>query len=263
MNLGVVYKLKPSKKINGSLFYCFEYYQFLKKYLDIKFYLVDTNSKDLELIKKILFSKYKLNVDDIITVSTIQLYKLKLDRTLIFDIKTFEDCKEFLTNEIHCFSNESNNLFRYKNDKKVIYYGIYPYQSYDVECMLKLNFEIFPPLENQGYGVFISAASQDYLVSNFVRWKEKFKKPIIIKRNNEGVGNIFELIDSVHYAHTHLDRNNRIIPEAFFYKKDISIEEPFNLKPDSSNFRYSDILENGLKSYTLTEECPIIQAFLK
>ena len=57
MRCGVVYKFKPQNKINGSLFYCFEYFQFLKQFVDVKLYLVDITCVDFELVKKIFQEK--------------------------------------------------------------------------------------------------------------------------------------------------------------------------------------------------------------
>lgn len=263
MNYGVVYKFKPHNKINGTLFYCFEYFKFLRKFVDAKFYIVGITEQDLNLVTGILSDKYNTTVDNLIPVTLTELYKIKLDRTLILDINTFYDCKEFLTNEIHCFSNDTHDMFRYKNDRTVTYYGLYPYQRYDVECVLKLNFEIFRPLQQQGHGVFISALDQKYVRIRMAQWKEQFNKPITVKKSHGGVGNLFDYIDSVHYVHTERDTNNRIIPEAFFYNKTVTLEEPYNLPVDSIRLRYNDIVANGLGNYTLTDTDPMVQACLR
>lgn len=263
MNYGVVYKFKPHNKINGTLFYCFEYFKFLRKYIDVKFYIVGINEQDLNLVTGILSDKYNTTVDNLIPVTLTELYKIKLDRTLVLDINTFYDCKEFLTNEVHCFSNDTHDMFRYKNDRTVTYYGLYPYQRYDVPCILKLNFEIFRPLTQQGYGVFISALDQKYVRIRINQWEKEFNRPIMIKKSHGGIGNLFDHIDAVHYVHTERDTNNRIIPEAFFYGKTVTLEEPYNLEVDSIRTRYNDIVANGLGNYTLTDTDPMVQACLR
>jgi len=262
MNYGVVYKFKPHNKINGTLFYCFEYFKFLRKYVDAKFYIVGINEQDLNLITGILSDKYNTTVDNFIPVTLTELYKANLDRTLILDINTFYDCKEFLTNEVHCFSNDTHDMFRYKNNRTVTYYGLYPYQRYDVECILKLNFEIFRPLTQQGYGVFISALDQKYVRMRVHQWEKEFNRPIMIKKSHGGIGNLFDHIDAVHYVHTERDTNNRIIPEAFFYGKTVTLEEPYT-EVDSIRLRYDDIVANGLGNYTLTDKDPMVQAWLR
>lgn len=262
MKHGVVYKFKPHNKINGTLFYCFEYFKFLRKFVDAQFYIVGINNQDLALVHDILASKYNTTVDNIVPVTLSELYLKRLDKTLILDVNTFVNCKEFLTNDIHCFSNDTHDMFRYRNSRTVTYYGSYPYQQYDKFCYLKLNFEIFQPLAQQGHGVFVSALDQKYIRLNIDRWKEQFARPVILKKSHSGVGNLFDLIDAVHYVHTQQDTNNRIIPEAFYFGKEVTIEEVYT-GLDSIRLRYDDIVANGLRNYTLTEQDEMVQACLK
>jgi hypothetical protein len=263
MKIGVVYKFKPKNRLNGTLFYCFEYFKFLKKFCNCKFYITDLDEKNLELIKKIFNSKYETDLADIIPIKTIDLYKLNLDRTIILDIHTFYNVKEFLTNEIHCFSNDYHELFRYKNNRKVIYYGSYPYKRYDVFNYLKLNFEIFKKFNKSGEGIFVSALNEEFLKEQKNKFIEKFPdKKVILKERNSGIGNIFEIVDSVHYVHNGRDTNNRIIPEAFYYKTKITYESLYD-EIDSSKLRFEDIEKNGLINYTLTENDEIIKSCLR
>lgn len=262
MNIGVVYQFKPHNKINGTLFYCFEYFKFLQKRSNVKFYIVDITKHDLELVNQIFYEKYNIDNTDIIPIKRIQLFSLQLDRTLILDIDTFYNCKELLTNQIHCFSNDTHDMFRYKTDRSVTYYGSYPYQRYDREGYLKFNFDIFKPLTKQGHGVFVSALNQKYLRDNLHLLKERFKRPLILKASTGGPGNLFDHIDAVHYVHTQRDTNNRIIPEAFFYGKEVTIED-LHTEYDSITIRYNDIMENGIEKYRLTEDDTMVQACLK
>lgn len=261
MKWGVVYKFKPQNKINGTLFYCFEYFRFLRKFVDAKFYIVGINDVDLKNVLAIFQEKYNTSFDNIIPIKLTELYKIQLDQTIVLDIMSFYDCKEFLTGSIHCYSNESHSMFRYKNDRSVTYYGSYDYQNYDVFSYLKLNFEIFKPFGSIP-GVFVSSPDPNHIRLNLENYKEKFKKPIILKKNYVGNGNIFEMIDAVHYVHTSQDRDNRIIPEAFFYSKDVTIEDLYT-EIDSVQLRFQDCRKNGLKNYTLTEQDEIIQACLR
>lgn len=264
MKCGVVYKFKPHNKLNGTLFYCFEYFKFLRKYQDVKFYIVDISDSDLALVRDILVKKYNTAFDNVVPVKLIQLYSLNLDRTLILDVDTFYNVKEFLTNEVHCFSNDTHPMFRYKNHRTVTYYGSYDYQRYDTFCYLKLNFEIFPSLESTGYGVFISALDQKYIRLNISRWEQEFApRSVILKKSHSGHGNLFDMIDCVHYVHTQQDTNNRIIPEAFYYGKTVTIEEPLYTGIDSIRLRYNDIVSNGLANYTLSDSDAMVQACLR
>lgn len=259
MKTGVVYKFKLHNKINGTLFYCFEHFKFLRKSTDIKFYIVDISDSDLKMVTELLGQKYNTTVDNIVPVKLIDLYQLKLDRTLVLDIKTFYDCKEFLTGDVHCFSNEAHDMFRYKNSRTVTYYGSYDYQNFDKFCYLKLNFEIFKQFSSQP-GVFVSALDQKYIQNHLDEYEQLFNKPIYLKKSYRGAGNLFDMIDHVHYVHTSQDTNNRIIPEAFYYGKTVSIDEPVYSELDSIRLRFNDIAKNGLTNYTLDESDAMIQA---
>jgi hypothetical protein len=262
MNIGVVYQFKPHNKINGTLFYCFEYFKFIQKFHDVKFYVVGISDHDLNLVNQILGEKYNVDTVDITPIKLVQLYSLNLDRTLVLDVDTFYNCKEFFTGDVHCFSNDTHPMFRYKTNRNVTYYGAYPYQRYDQEGYLKFNFDIFKPLTKQGHGVFVSALNQKHLRDNLHLLKQRFNRPLILKASTGGMGDLFDHIDAVHYIHTQRDTNNRIIPEAFFYNKEVTIDD-LHPEVDSISIRYNDIKQNGVEKYRLTEDDPMVQACLK
>jgi len=264
MRIGVVYKFKPHNKLNGTLFYCYEYYRQLRKvYPQAKFLIVGIDEANLGLVEKVFHEKYEnfypMDLRPVRTV--IDLWKIKLDRTLILDIDTFYQCKEFCTNDVHVFSNDTHEMYRYPDYRTVTYYGIYPYQRFDVECMLKLNFDIMRKSESKP-GVFVSCLDMTHLKNNINRYEKEFERPIILKKSHEGSGSIFDDIDQVHYVHVQRDTNNRIIPEAFFHNKELTIEEVYN-EDDSIMRRYNDIVDNGLDNYTLTLQDKMIEACLQ
>ncbi len=261
MKIGVVYKHKIDNKINGTLFYCFEYLQQLRHHCDAKLYIVGIPSSDLSMIKRIFEEKYTVPPDHIVPVVITDLYKLGLERTLVLDVHTFNCTKEFLTNQVHVFSNDEHNMYRYKNSRTVTYYGMYPYQRYDVPCILKINFDIFHPCKTNS-GVFISALDHEYIKLTMPRWEKTFNKPIYLKVSHSGSGSIFDRIDQVHYVHTCRDTNNRIIPEAFYHGKTVTVED-IHSELDSIMLRYNDITENGLGNYTLTDDDVMVQACLR
>lgn len=263
MKCGVVYKHKPNNKINGTLFYCFEYFQFLKNFVDAKFYIVGINDQDLNLIRKMFSEKYTCSFDGVLPIKITELHGLKLDRTLVFDVMTFDHCKAFLTGQVHCYSNNTHPNYKYQDSREVIYYGTYSeYQVFDIHSHIKINFDIFKPLQQQGCGVFISCPNRAYIESNLQRYQQQFNKPVYLKKHDAGSGNIFDMIDSVHYVHTQRDTNNRIIPEAFYYDKQVTLEYVYD-ETDSVYYRYNDIIANGLNNYILTEDDLMVQACLK
>jgi len=263
MKTGVIYLFHPHKKINGTLFYCFEYYALLKKHIDVDFYIIGISDNDLADVTKLLSEKYTFPVNIIPIKNYTDVYSLKLDRTLILDVKTFYKIKEFLTNDVHVFSNEKHEMFRYTNERTVTYYGSYSeYQDYDVFNYLKLNFGIVKIPKKKGNAVFIACPNPGHININLENYKGEFKRPIILKSDASGVGNLYERIDHIHYVHTQLDTNNRTIPEAFFFNIGISIDNYVDIE-DSITLRYNDIKENGLGNYTLTLEDEMIKACLK
>lgn len=263
MSIGVVYKFKPHNKLNGTLFYCYEYYRFLREFdSDVKFYIVGIDEENLKLVEKVFDEKYRCCSNGIHPIrSVIELYKLQLDKTLILDIDTFYNCKEFLTGDIHCFSNDSHEMYRYKDNRTVTYYGIYPYQNFDVSCMLKLNFEVFRDCDTKP-GVFVSCLDPKHIRDNINRYEREFGRPIILKKSHMGSGSIFDNIDQVHYVHVQRDTNNRIIPEGFFFGKKVTVEEVYR-EEDSIMWRYNDIQENGLGNYSLACDDEMVKACLR
>lgn len=261
MNLAVVYKFKPHNKLNGTLFYCYEYYRELKKYYPkAEFIIIDIDKDNIKLVSDIFDQKYNdFNQSDIRPIkNVINLWKLKLDRTLMLDIDTFYQCKEFCTNEVHVFSNDTHEMYRYPDDRKVTYYGIYPYQRFDIKCMLKLNFSIMKESKSTP-GVFISCLDTTHLKNNVNRYERAFARPIILKKSHSGSGNIFNDVDHVHYVHVQRDTNNRIIPEAFFHNKSVTIEEVWT-EDDSIQRRYND---KDLSNYTLNRYDSMVTACLR
>lgn len=263
MKLGVVYKFKLGKKINGTLFYCFEYFAFLRQFTDIKFYIVGIEQSDLTMIKRLFSEKYDTSVEGIVPVTATQLYAEKLDRTIILDVMSFYDLKEFLTGEVHCYSNDTHPMFRYKNDRSVTYYGSYDWQPRDVFSYLKLNFGIFKQYESESNAVFLSSVDVDYLRNNYHTYRKQFDVPVLLKQGSLGLGNILEQVNHVHYVHVVLDKNNRIIPEAIYYGKTVSIEDLAPEIKDSANLRYEDIISNGLEKYTLSLDDEIVKQCLR
>lgn len=260
--VGVVYRFKIHNKLNGTLFYCYEYYRFLKQHCDVKFYVVGISEHDRILVNKVFSEKYIDYSDEIVPVeSVVDLYRINLKQTLILDIDTFYSCKEFLTGHIHCFSNDTHDMFRYKNERQVIYYGVYDYQRFDVQCTLKLNFSIFKECMHNS-AVFVSCPDYTHIKEKAQHYKKQFRKPLIMKRSDWGVGNLFDMIDHVHYVHTRRDTNNRIIPEAFYHNKKVTIEDLYK-QNDSVSLRFNDIKTNGLQNYTLTEDDEMVRACLQ
>jgi hypothetical protein len=249
--IGVVYKWQIHNKINGSLFYAFEYAVYLKTEL----YIVGITKEDLNLVNNIFRAKYSISLKNIKSINVTNLYSLDLQKTLLVDIKSFYAVKEFLSGDSHVFSNEPHSMFRYKNNRKVTYYGSYDYQNYDIFNYLKLNFSIFKEIQRSGNKTFVSGPLDG--LSEYSSTDN-----VIKKEHHSGRGDLFELISSLVYVHTSRDTNNRIIPEAFYYNKKINIIEQASNIIDSVTLRYNDIKDKGLFNYTLSRDDMMIQGML-
>jgi hypothetical protein len=268
MKYGVVYSSYPQKLLNGTLFYGYEYCQMLRRYVDAKFYIVGVTPHELAIIHRVFGEKYTTSLDCIVPIERVtDLYALKLDQTVVLDVRTFYRYKEFFTNEVHCYSNEPHSMFRYKTDRTVTYYGSYDYQPHDVFSYLKLNFSIFHQYEPGGQGTFVSSVDPDVLRLWVASPTTEVPHPIYVKQPSSGSGDFYRNISHVHYVHSGRDKNNRIIPEAYWYKKGVSYERYTVLindaHADSANLRFTDIASNGLLAYTLTENDAIISSCLK
>lgn len=249
--IGVVYKWNLYNKLNGSLFYAYEY----AVYLSTELYIVGISNTDLDLVKTIFNQKYSIEVGNITAVKLTDLYRLDLQKTLLVDVKSFYAVKEFLSGDSHVFSNEPHSMFRYKNNRKVTYYGSYDYQNYDIFNYLKLNFSIFKQIQKSGNKTFVSGPLDG--LSEYSSTDN-----VIKKEHHSGRGDLFELISSLVYVHTSRDTNNRIIPEAFYYNKKINIIEQASNIIDSVTLRYNDIKDKGLFNYTLSCDDMMIQGML-
>lgn len=261
--INVVYRFKTHNKINGSLFYCYEYYRYLHSSgADVRFIIVDIPDDDLVVVKRLFKEKYtNTEVHTIITTSRIGLYSFKADKSLVLDIHTLETCKEFLTGNVHCFANVEHDFFRYKDGRTVTYYGEFPYQPCDITARLKFFFVIHRRFFDHGNAVFVS--SLEFKDSDYNYLRRVFPdREIIVKRHHSGIGNIFEYCSTVFYLHTLRDTNNRIIPEAAWHEAEIIVEDR-SLIPDSVLSRYNEIEKHGVTGFTLTDYDPIIKVCLE
>lgn len=260
----VLYTFKDHNKINGTLFYCLEYFA-MARALDktVKFYIYNISPKNLETIISLFKDKYELTPDiyeNIHAVNNIKdLHALNAKSYLILDVHSFNQIYYFLKAPIHCYSNESHEMIRSK-EKPITYYGHYDYQRFDVDVKLKLNFEIFKKINRKSdHAVFVSSRLDNY---TNISYPEEIKGMKIFTKNKQShYPNMYELFDTVYYYHSAQDTNNRLIPEAFFYKKRIIIQYS-DLPRDSIYYRYQDISHNGLGNYTLDKDDVMLRNFL-
>ena len=142
----ILYAFQEHKKINGTLFYCFEYFVFLKERdPSVVFNIYKITAQDLDMIKDVFVSRYNFNckiLNDILPVNNIRdLAKLKNIKTLILDVNTLRQSYIFIKNDIICYANKGYQKIQSK-DKEISYFGYYNYQNYGHKCRLKFYFDI-------------------------------------------------------------------------------------------------------------------------
>lgn len=258
----ILYNFLEHKKINGSLFYCFEYYVFCRDQgHDVEFVIYNILDVDFVIIKQLFSERYVFNLQYLSGLRQLNsikdLHALDSIKTLILDVHTFERTFSFIQNDIVCFSNECNRKKR-SSTKNVKYFGSYSYQSFDEEAELKLNFNIFRPLSKvKKDSIFISSPhKQDVLLPDKYQGRSFF-----VKDNNKHYENLFENFSTLYYCHGGLDTDNRLIPECFFYETEVVLELN-NFPVDSVQIRYDKIKKYGVEVYNLTAEDPMLMEFL-
>lgn len=259
LNKGIVYAWQESKKINGSLFYCIEYYLEIRRHTDINLYILDISDEDLKELNNLIQEKYIPDVD-IIQIKRTRIPALNLDKILVLDIKTFKKIKDFHKGEFLVFANETYH----EKHQNVTFYGSYDYQLYDIFCILKLGLNDHRPV-TQGDKCFVSCL--DFGLFDYREIEDFYKskggeKEFIFKKLNRHHKNLFNEISEVLYIHISLEKNNRVIPEAFYHGKKCYLMKRY-LKKDSAQIRYDDCMSGNLDKYILTADCRIVQDMIK
>lgn len=263
-NINIIYYWQPHNKINGTLFYCYEYYYFLlTKNKNTNFYIVNCKSEyDKRLISQAFDSKYNKELikdNNIKFITNTHVYNLKNDKLLFLDIYSYNHCYMFISNKDNCFVYCNNKYDMIESVKYPHYlFGYYNYQHYNYRTTLKLNFNIFKKINiDYKFQHFISSPGSDKKqIEKYLNDINSFK----FKQHNI-CENIFEAYYSIIYIHNGvLDTNNRLIPESKFYNKKLNIIFTDKYKiPDSIIDRY----ERDIQYFWLDEKDLLIEKILQ
>jgi len=258
-NISIYYYFIRDKRVNGTLFYCFEYFEFLNRFNNAYFYIYDISEKDLEFVKNIFRKRYNFKdeiLEKIIPInSLIGVYNSQSQKNLILDTRTFNKLFPLIKEDIYVFMSGGNNHYDEKKIlnmpkskiKNIYYYGSYEYQNYEIFEYLKFNFEIFKKFKNPKNGKIFTS-------SRLMKEKKDAKDP-------NKFFNIFEEYEKFKYIHNLRDVNNRFIPECFFYERELEFVNEIK-EIDSAVLRYEDCLNRNLEKYKLTKDDKIIQGIL-
>jgi len=267
MKINIFYKTIKMKKINGSLFYCFEYFEFLSHYTDVEFHIQEGNEGDVEDFKKMFMDKYDFDhklLDNIKVIPRItDIYHIKGDKAFFLDYGTFKYFYQFINNQkVIVYKNKKFNFPITKKD--VTYFGFYDYQApYDIKENLKFNFEIYPEVDDFIITdtAYVTSPGVDYqkVIDDNIIETNILKKDVFSHQNN-----LFESFDTLYYYHVgHIDLNNRFIVESMFYNKNIHIIDKNPNEDDSVVLGFMNIIDNGLKNFEMDRSDKIIKALLE
>ena len=279
----VVYKFQPHNKVNGTLFYCFEYtMQLLELDQNVNFYIYNIkDEKDKVLVEKCFKEKYKEEYYKYFnnvcflkhTVNLAKIARNDLSVFVSFDIKTYNDYSKFAPlNKKFAYINSvkteecywSNHIDYSSN---TTFFGFYNYQYPSKEMLIKKNsFFICEKLKigfkyhkqylkSDNDLVFVSAPNMESLGSKYDCY------PYISKRTYYCFDNIFKNVNFIIYIHNDFDTNNRIIPEAFYHFKKFELIDMVDIN-DSIKHRLDLCLNDKLCELTLEPSSLIIQSII-
>lgn len=260
----VLYHTNPHKKINGTLFYGFEYFSFLKKFVpDLKYILVNTSDEDLEMFKEVFNDKYNTsNLNDIINLSKkTDLIKLQIQHALILDVNTYMCTKDLISTAktIRIYSNDNHDLLNTRDNHT--YYGWYDFQPHNIKTRIKLYKEIHKTFKEHGNKTLVTnmLADNDWILTEL----GIDKSTVLSKLPNTHHENLFKQINRIVYWHNgQLDKNNRSLIESKIHNIDLVVY--LNGHENDSIKERLDAINNGkVNEYYLDENDILIQDFLK
>lgn len=257
----VFYNSIKGKRINGTLFYSFEYFVFLKQFInDIEFLIADT---DVEYFKAIFKEKYNFDhklLDDIKPITKIGFTQLDIDNLLVLDMQSYNAIRDLAFNvkTVNVYSTQSHSFLDTKPNHR--FYGWYNYQTFNKRTRLKFYLDIHKTFETKGNKTFVS-----YLNGDGVQILSDLNldpDTVYTKRLNQHNENLFANVDKIVYYHTgHLDTNNRIVVESYIHN--IPLEIHFNGHTNDSIFeRATELDHNGLDQFAMTQDDVMIRDFL-
>ena len=257
----IIYKWQPFNKINGTLFYSFEYLiQLLLLDKEIEFCIYNiTDINDIKMIIASFKDKYD-GLDNVLNFikyypSGLQLAKLKDDcKIMFFDVYTFNDIGLFYKDNIKTlyinnnYANTSKQLIKQPNTQ---YFGYYDYQIVDEnfnKSILKVGCK-FQKRFSKGNNIFINENVKE---SNI-----PYERNHIYKQHDKIHKNLFDNIYKIIYIHNKIDTNNRIIVEGLYHQKEVMIIDitPLN---DSVKHRF-ELGKQNIDQLILNEKDLMIQ----
>lgn len=215
----IIYYHKPKKVVNGTAFYAFEYFVFLKKYIpNLQFIFVGGELSNLKYLQEIFLDKYNFQnkiLKDMLSLTPVEFMLANVKNALIFDVHSYKHMQDYLGRTenvlLYCNKPDGEKFFNQRN--RDTFYGWYDYQSYHVKTRLKLYADIHKTYKEKGNKTFISSPNGDNIaVANTLGIDVD---DVYIKEPNSHHEKLFEKINKIVYWHYgNNDANNRIIIES-------------------------------------------------
>lgn len=261
----VAYSLIDHKKINGTLFYGFEYFVLLRDLgWDVQFLILNTSESDLDYIKDVFINKYKFNLDYLNNIIGVKrytgVYKLQIENVIILDVLTYEKHHMLLgASNILVYSNDVHDFLNTKDN--VIFYGWYDYQIYNKKNRLKVYDSIHKTYAKHDNKTFISSPDIDHDL--IIEKLHLDPKDILIKDNIKVIFNLFEKINNIIYYQSRVDTNNRLIVEAYIHGINFSLYNNDGFDYDSLIDRRDLISSGNVNQLLLDKNDMMIKDFIK
>ena len=263
----ILYHFLKNKPINGTLFYCFEYFVFLNKYKDTEYWIYDISENQLNKIKNIFIERYDFDhkLLDKIKIARLKSFCNVPETCIILDNRTYRYLRSLIKTKVLWHNTESKVQGVFYPPKKDVdtTFGSYDYQDYEIYQHLQFNFEIYKKIDKSENKIFISCPERD-IEETIKILKEKnifINRDNIYLKHSNHISNTFERFNTFIYIHTtFFDRNHRMLIESFYYNKNIILIDDY--KNDSVFIRYNELQEKGINYFNLTKENKLIKAYL-
>jgi len=256
----IILYVRPNIIINGILFYCIEHFLYLTKKTDIELCIIYNG--DINDIKNIIKEKYFITNNELLKIKQIKrtnLLKENINKALVLDTDTYNIIKNFSKkiNKIFLYSNDDNYSIRPQD----IAYGFYDYQKFDIKERLKLGLQFMKPIIPSLKKTFCSYLIEGSSVLDKDTVNKRASYDVTYKNFQKDL-NILSFKEIVYFHTGNIDRNNRLIPEAFYFSNNIILINNENTN-DSINERYNVCLNKNLNELLIDENYKIVKDFLK
>jgi len=257
MNSKIIIYVNPNLIMTGILFYCIEHFLYISKYEDVQLCVIFDG--DIDVIKGIIKEKYDIiNLDNVVKIKPIDLLKSVTKKALVLDTFTY--------NKIQNFTQKIDKIFLYSNDgdhnarEQDSVYGFYDYQKFNIKERFKIGFQFMKPKTPHLDKTFCSHLALGIGSIDKSTIEEVAKYDVVYKDFNKDL-DIFNFKEIIYYHTRHLERNNRIIPEAFYFGNSLVVLNAEDTN-DSVNERYTACMEMGASIFQIDAEYKVTKDFI-